>query len=83
MLHNSKTTPKVMTAKNAAIITDYLNLKLADLTDGLNYWGREGNKIDNVELRAKECSKNILHLQSAYDEIYSMFTQLKTDFNLS
>lgn len=82
MANKINTTPKVMTAKTAAIIVDYLNFKLADLTDGLNYWGREGNKIDNNELRAKECSKSILTLQNAYDEIYSMFIQLKTDFKL-
>ena len=75
------TNPKVMTVKNATIITDFLNLKLANLTDGLNYWGREDNKIDNSLLRMNECKGNILELKAAYNEIYSMFIQLKTDFN--
>lgn len=81
-MKNNQFDPKPLTAKKAEIIVDYLNLKLSNFTDGLNYWGREAGNINNTVQRNDECIKNISHLKSAYDEVYSMFIQLKADFNI-
>ena len=78
----SKLSPQIMTAKKAEIITNYLNLKLSELTEGLNYWGREANNLENSENRAKECKTNIYCLKSAYNEIYSMFSNLCIEYNI-
>lgn len=72
-----------MNKKNAIATIDYLNAKLSNLTSGLNYWQNESNNLENSELRKNECSKNIADLQSAWNEIYSMIIELKTDFQIA
>jgi hypothetical protein len=75
-------TCKTLTKKEAQLIANYLNAKLSELTAGLNYWGAELAKIDNTPQRQDECSQSIASLHSAYDEIYSMYTDLKLTHKL-
>lgn len=70
------------TKQQAETIALFIDNKLAEFTQALNHWGAESNKTTNSKLRQDECNKNVSHFKGVYDELYSMYTNLRLEYKI-